>query len=415
MEEETLKDLSANCEVCITKPCQIGCPLNNDIPKFIKHIQEKDYESAYLTMSKTTTLLSICSRVCPTSEQCENSCVKKVSFTPVQIGELERIIGDMGLDYSWNIPSLKITNHSVAIIGSGPSSLTCAAFLRRNGIAVTIFEKESYLGGLLARGIPDFRLPKEIVNKEIAKILNEGIKVEYNKELGKDIFLQDLEKKYDAIFIGIGANNPNRIVLKGSQKKGVYYANEFLANQETLNFKEKTVMVYGGGNTAVDIARLSKKMGANKVFILYRKEEKYLSAFESEIQSAKEEGIEFLFQTCITEIKGKEKVEKIVIQKTILKDNELTLVDNSQITLDCDYVFLALGAKVNKITSELGLEIDESGKIKINMMGETSHPKVYAGGDVAGIKNTVAYASRSGRNAAYAITLALKGESKYGE
>ncbi len=403
MEEQQLQVLASNCELCVTKPCQVGCPLNNDITEFIRYIKEKQYESAFLTMKKTSVLLPICGRVCEASEQCKKSCVKGVSFNPVQIKELEKFIGDMGLEYSWNIPVKEEGKYKVAVIGSGPASLTCAAFLRRYGVDVTIFEKHSYLGGLLSHGIPEFRLQKEIVNKTIASILNEGIKVEYNKTLGKDFFLSNLEKEYDAIFLGIGANESKKIDIKGSKKTGVYYANEFLEEKVSLDFNNKTVIVFGGGNTAIDIARIAKENMAKKIYVIYRKKEEQLSAFKSEVESAKEEEIEFLFETIIKEIKGKHSVEKVTLQRTSLEDDKLILVENSEIDLKCDYVFLALGSKTSEEISSLGLELTEENKIKINLMGQTSNPKIYAGGDVAGIKSTVAHASRSGRNAAYAI------------
>ena len=408
MEEKNIEELSSHCETCVTKPCQIGCPLNNDITQAISYAKEKEFEQAYLTLSKTSVLMSVCSRICPKEEQCENSCVKKVSFTPVQIGAIEQIIGDMGINYSWNIKPLPKTKYKVAVIGSGPASLTCAAFLRRYGVQVKIFEKHNHLGGLLIHGIPDFRLPREITEKTIESILNEEIEVRYGRELGKNLQLSDLEKDFHAIFIGIGANQPKRINLKGSTKTGVYYANEFLENKQDINFQEKTIAVYGGGNTAMDIARIAKREGASKVYLIYRKDESFLSAFKNEIESAKEEGIEFLLQTCIQEIKGENHVESIIIQRTIFEENELILVENSEMELQCDYVFLALGSQSSKEVESLGLELTEDKKIKTNLFGQTSNPKVYAGGDITKTKSTVAFAARSGRNAAYEILKQFK-------
>ena len=408
MEEQIIEELCSNCEHCVTKPCQMGCPLNNDITDFIEYAKEKEYEQAYLALSKTTVLPSICSRVCNREEQCEKSCVKRISFSPVQIGSLEQIIGDMGLNYSWNIKSHPKTKYKVAVIGSGPASLTCASFLRRYGVQVKIFEKKSTLGGLLTHGIPEFRLPYEITKKTIESILNQGIEVRYNKELGRNLQISDLLEHYQYIFIGIGANIPKKIELKGIQKTGVYYANEFLENKPQFKFKEKTIAIYGGGNTAIDVARMAKKEGANKVYLIYRKEESFLSAFQSEILCAKEEKIEFLLQTCIEEIKGEKKVESIIVNRTILQENELILIENSEMELQCDAVFLALGSQAGEEVKKLGLEQTEDGKIKINSFGETSNPRVYAGGDITKTKNSVAHASRSGRNAAYEILKKLK-------
>ena len=408
MEENHLQELCQNCESCVTKPCQIGCPLMNDITTSIQYMKQKDYENAYLTLNQTSILMSICGRICPRKEQCEGRCVKGVSFEPVQIGVLESTIGDMGLNYSWNQPRTEETKYHVALIGGGPASLTCAYFLRLHGISVTIYEKHAYLGGLLSHGIPEFRLPQEVVQKTIDKILQTKMEVKYHMELGKNLTIEELENQYDAIFIGIGANTPNELAIPGIKKQGVFYANEFLEQKKSLSFQDKTVAVYGGGNTAMDMARIAARKGAKKVFVLYRRNQEKMSADEIEREEAKQDGVEFLLETSLVEILGEDKVEKISIMKTKDMGEKLENVQDSNIELLCDYVFIAIGSHLE---GTFPLELTDNHKIKIDANGHTSHPKIYAGGDATGTKSIVAYASRSGRNAAYEIIKNLTKES----
>ena len=408
-------DKANYCASCVTKPCQTGCPLYNDITDFIKFIKEENYESAYRVLSKTTVLQSLCGRICPHEKQCQGMCVKKVSYTPVQIGELEAIIGDLAIKNNWLDESPKNTNHHVAVIGSGPASLTCAAFLRRNGIGVTIYEKYDYLGGLLVHGIPEFRLSNNLVKKVTDRIINLGIIVKYNVELGKDITLDELEKEYDAIFIGIGANVSTKMNIPGEDLNGVYGANELLEHNIKLDYKDKVVVISGGGNVAMDVARSIKKLGAKKVIVVYRRSEDEMPAEKKEIIKAKEEKIEFLFQNNILKINGDNKLKNVELIKTklIKKEGESRLspvnIEGSNYFLDCDYVITAVGSKTeNEVVENLGLKLASNGKIVIDTKGHTSKENIFAGGDVAGAKSTVAWASRSGRNAAYEIIEYLK-------
>ena len=308
----------------------------------------------------------------------------------------------------------KPNDKKVAVIGGGPAGLTAAAFLAKNGFKVTIYEKYNYLGGLLVHGIPDFRLPKEIVEKTVQKILKLGIKVKYNQELGKNLFLQEIEKQYDAVFLSIGANKSSKMGVEGEELQGVYGGNELLEYKLHPDYNNKTVAVIGGGNVAMDCARTVKKLGAKQVNIIYRRAKEQMPAEEKEIEDAQKEGIKFLFQNNIVKIMGKDKVEKVELIKTQLvkKENEERLVpvnvENSNYTIDVDYIIMALGSNVEPYVKELGLKTNKWGNVEINEKYQTSNPKIYAGGDLAGIKSTVAWAENSGREAAKSITEDLK-------
>ena len=412
----TIYEKANYCLNCKTKPCQKGCPLNNNIPEFIKNIRENDIEQAYKVLSETTVLEPICGRICPHMSQCMGSCVRGIKSEPVSIGALESFVGDEAIKNNYSIENIeniksRKNGKKVAIIGSGPAGLTCSAFLAKNGFDVTIFEKKETLGGLLRYGIPDFRLPKDILDKTINKILDLGIKVELNKELGVNLSLEDLTKKYDKVFISIGANIPWKMGIEGEELQGVYGGNSLLEFNNHPDYTEKNIAVIGGGNVAMDCARTINKMGANKVTIIYRRAEEQMPAERKEIEDAKKEGIEFLFQTNITKIIGNEEVEKIHCIKTELvqKEGESRLspvnIEGSDFCLDIDYVVMAIGSMPEeKIINNLGLEIDKKGYIKVDENYETSIKNVYAGGDVAGAKSTVAWAAKTGRDVAECIT-----------
>lgn len=400
--------LAFNCESCAITPCQIGCPLNNDIRTFIKYIKEREYKKSFDTLQETSVLMPICGRICPHFKQCQGACVKRDSKDVVEIGILEAMIGDMAIEKGWKIKSLKETKYNVAVIGGGPAGLTCAAFLRRNGIKVTIYEKYNYLGGLLVHGIPNFRLDKKLVKEVTDNIVNLGIDVKYNIELEKDITLEKLKENYDAIFLGIGANVSNKMDIPGENLKGVYGGNEFLEQNIQVDFKDKTVIVSGGGNVAMDVSRTVKKLGAKKVLVIYRKSEKEMPADRKEIEEAKTDGIEFLYQTNILKILGKDKVEKIeVIETELINENEdkvvLTNIEGSNYEIPCDTIMMAIGSHAEDYVEKLNLEKNNQGKIRIDKNGQTSDEKIFSGGDVAGTKSTVAWAARAGRNAAYSI------------
>lgn len=256
------------CLNCKIKPCsQKGCPLNNNIPEFIQAVKEGKYKEAYKILSQTTVLPGVCGKICPHTKQCQGSCVRGIKSEPVSIGEIEDYIFQKAVEEGYNLKDVmkreenqELTNKKVAIIGGGPAGLTCGAFLAKNGIDVTIYEKYNYLGGLLVHGIPEFRLPKEVVKKTVDRILDLGIKVKYNKELGKNLSLEELEKQYDAIFLSIGANKPAKMGVSGENLSGVYGGNELLEYNTHPNYEGKIVSVIGGGNVAMDCSRTIKKM-----------------------------------------------------------------------------------------------------------------------------------------------------------
>lgn len=409
---DKLEKLFSNCESCVTKPCQTGCPLNNDITEFIRNIKKDNIKGAYEVLSKTTVLSPLCGRICPHSRQCQGKCVKGVSYEAVHIGELETFVGDEALKNGWTIDVPKETKYNVAVVGSGPSGLTCAAFLRKMGIGVTLFEKHDYLGGLLMHGIPAFRLPKDIVKNVTDNIVNMGIKVEYNKELCKNLFLEDLEKEYDAIFLGIGANNANQMRIPGEELPGVYGGNNILEEGNNLDYEGKTIMISGAGNVAMDVSRSAIKKGAKEVVIVYRSSEDDITADPKEVEEAKEDGVKFIFLTTISEILGTDKVTGIKVLDNELKEEggklKPTPIEGTEHTINCDYVIMAIGSHPEDYVNDLKLDKNERGRIQIDKFGRTSNEKVFSGGDVAGSNGTVAWAARAGRDAAYAIKAYLE-------
>ena len=406
MEEKEIREYCLNCKV---KPCSVkGCPLNNDIPSFI---HEEDYEKAFNILCNTTVLPAICGKICPHEKQCQGSCVRGIKSHPVPIGDMESIIGDMSIKNNYKIPKEideKLVDKKVAVIGSGPAGLTCSAFLARKGVQVTLYEKYNELGGILVHGIPEFRLPKQTVKDTIIKILDLGIKVELNKELGKNLNIEDLSGKYDAVFVGIGANIPSKMNIPGEDLEGVYGGNTLLETGNHPSYEGKTVAVIGGGNVAMDSARTIKRLGAKQVYVIYRRAEEQMPAERKEIESAKEEGIEFLFQNNIVKVLGNTHVEKIECIRTQLvkKEGEDRLspvnIEGSNYIMDMDYVVMATGSKPEEKVIE-NFEKNKWGYIAVNEKMQTSIKNVYAGGDIAGEKQTVAWAARSGRNAAESI------------
>ena len=402
-----LLDKANYCLQCKNSPCMKGCPLGNHITDFIRLYKEDNYLEAYNTLLLTTCLSSVCGRICPHETQCQGKCIRGYKGEPVSIGEIEKEIGDIAINENFPINVKAPNGKKVAIIGSGPAGLTCAFYLKVNGFDVTIYEKHDYLGGLLNHGIPEFRLDREVLNNTINRIIDLGINVKYNMELGNNLDINELEKDYDAIFIGIGANLSNKMNIPGEDKINVIPGNEFLEEKQVLDLTNKKVIVSGGGNVAIDVARTTKRMGAD-VTIVYRRDEDSMPANRVEINDAKNEGINFLLQTNILEVLGEDEVDGIKVIKTELipTDNgrpKPVNIDGSEYEIPCDYVFMAIGSHADdNILSKLNIEL-ENGYIKKDLDGLTSNSKIYSGGDIANDNNTVAFAAFNGRKAAFSI------------
>lgn len=402
-----IMDEANRCLNCKVKPCQKGCPLENDIPSFIKQVKENNLEEAFKVLTQTTVLGAICGRICPHSKQCRGNCVRGIKSEPINIGKLESYVFDNAIKQNFKIETNdKLNGKKIAVVGGGPSGLTCAAFLSMNGAKVTIYEKQPKLGGIPMYGIPDFRLPREVIDETIKKILNLGIEAKCNQALGKDYELDELMEKYDAVYLSFGANVSSKMNIPGEELDGVYGGNELLETGKHPNYEGKSVAVIGGGNVAMDSARTIKRLGAAHVYVIYRRAREQMPAEDYEVEDAIKEGVQFLFQNNIVKALGKNKVEKIECIKTQLvkKEGEKRLVpvniENSNYTLDMDYVVMAVGSKANKeLVAKTGLETTDYGNIKVDERYMTSKDGVFAGGDLIGTKATVAWAARSGRNA----------------
>ncbi len=409
------------CLNCKPRPCAVkGCPLGNNISEFIQEMKKDNLKEAYKILSKTTVLPAICGKICPHTKQCQGSCIRGIKGNPVEIGLLEAELANkfvknenvLTLIYE-NEKEEKYANKKVAVIGGGPAGLTCAAFLAKKGVQVTIYEKYNYLGGLLVHGIPEFRLSKETVENSVDRILELGIEVKYNCELGKNLELAELENKYDKIFLAIGANVSTKMGVKGEELEGVYGGNQLLEYNLHPNYEGKIVSVIGGGNVAMDCARTIKKLGAKEVKVIYRRARSQMPAEDIEVEDAIEEGVEFLFQNNIVEIKGDTKVEKLELIKTELVqkegDTRLSPVDieGSNYEIDMDYIVMALGSSPESYVSTFNLNQNKWGNIEVNENYQTSNPNIYAAGDLIGGKGTVAWAAFYGREAADKILQSL--------
>ena len=408
--KNNIKQKAEYCLNCKNPQCRIGCPLGNNIPAFIQKVKEDNLEEAYKILCETTVMPAICGRICPHQKQCQGKCVRGIKSDPVSIGEIEAYVGDWALSNQICHKNIQENNKKVAVIGGGPSGLTAATFLRRKGYQVTIYEKQKDLGGILKRGIPEFRLPNEIVEKTIEQILALGINVQCEKELGRNLELANLEKEYDAIYLSIGANIPRKMAIEGEELEGVYGGNSLLENQNHPDYTNKKVAIIGGGNVAMDCARTIKRMGAKQVVVIYRRSEVEMPAEEKEILDAKQEGVEFLFLNNIVKILGKNKVEQIECIKTELvqKEGEIRKspvdIENSNYIMDMDCVVMAVGGKVDKdIIEKCNIETTSRKYVQVNENNQTSHEKVFAGGDVVGQNSTVAWAASDGRKVANKI------------
>ena len=414
MEEEILEKANY-CLKCKTKPCSKACPMHTNIPEFITEISKGEYEKAYKILRENNMFTHICSTVCPQEEQCEGSCVRGIKQSPTQIGKLEKFVNEWAeknnIKYISEIKKQK--NKRIAVIGSGPAGLQAAYDLRKEGFEVTIFEKEKKLGGILNYGIPDFRLEKEYVNNIIEELKQLGVKFETEKELGKNIHIKELLKKYDIIFLGIGAEMPSQYNLGEFDK--IYDSDYFLKAYNSNNFIKDlgNVVVIGGGNVAMDSARAAVKMGATTSNVLYRRDEEHMPARKIELQEAVEDGVNPEFKTRVIKAEGtNRKIEKVKCIKTEVIDGKAIDMPNTEFDFKADSVVFAIGLKPNKeILEKEGLQYNDNGLISIDENGKTNIDNVYAGGDLAESKSTVCRALGSARKAAKSIIENLeKGE-----
>lgn len=439
--EEIALNEADRCLNCKNAPCISGCPVNIRIPDFIMKIKEKDYEGAYDVISLSSSLPAICGRVCPQEMQCESKCNRGIKGEAVAIGRLERFVADYH-----NEKALKLSADSmneaavnteekktfdkekVAIIGSGPSGLTCAGDLAKKGYEVTVFEALHVAGGVLVYGIPEFRLPKSIVRNEIEGLKKLGVKIETNMVIGRVLTVDELfDLGFKAVFIGSGAGLPRFMNIPGENCKGVYSANEFLTRinlmkayreeNDTPVMRAKRVAVVGGGNVAMDAARCAKRLGAEEVYIVYRRSLDELPARKEEVEHAMEEGIIFRLLNNPTQILHDDKMNVTGIECIEMELGEPDASGRrspvekagSEFTIECDSVIMSIGTSPNPLIKNTtdGIEFNRKGGIIVNEEGLTSKEGVYAGGDAVTGAATVILAMGAGKTAAKAIDKAL--------
>ena len=437
--EEMAVAEAERCLNCKNQPCVAGCPVNINIPDFITLIKNKDFEGAYKEITKSSSLPAVCGRVCPQETQCESKCTLGIKFEPVGIGRLERYVADRHNELATEKAERPASNgHKVAIVGSGPSGLTCAGDLAKKGYDVTVYEAFHTAGGVLVYGIPEFRLPKAIVAKEVDTLKELGVSVEPNVVIGKTLTVDELfDMGFEAVFIGSGAGLPNFMNIPGESLKGVYSANEFLTRSNLMKayredsttpiMKGGKVAVVGGGNVAMDAARTALRLGAEKVYIVYRRSMDELPARREEVEHAQEEGIDFQLLRNPVEILGFNnpddardprngfvtgmKVIKMELGEPDEKGRRRPVaVPGSEYVLDVDTVIMSIGTSPNPLIKDTteGLSVNSRGGIIVNEDGLTSKEGVYAGGDAVTGAATVISAMGAGKVAASAIDEYIK-------
>lgn len=428
------------CLNCKNRPCVAGCPVNISIPEFINKIKQRDFEGAYNVISQSSSLPAVCGRVCPQETQCESKCTLGIKFEPVGIGRLERFVADYHNANFKGEPVLPNSNgHRVAVIGSGPSGLTCAGDLAKRGYKVTVFEALHLAGGVLVYGIPEFRLPKKIVAKEVEALKKYGVDIETNVVVGKTLTIDELfEEGFEAVFIGTGAGLPRFMGISGEGLKGVYSANEFLTRANLMRayeggahtpvMKAKNVAVVGGGNVAMDAARTAMRLGAENVYIVYRRSMEELPARKEEVEHAMEEGIKFEILRNPVEILGYSNSENkrdpkngfvtgIRVKKCELGEPDEkgrrrpVEIEGSEYDIAVDCVIMAIGTSPNPLikNTTTGLEVNRHGGIIVEEQTcKTSKAGVYAGGDAVTGAATVILAMGAGKSGAAAIDEYIK-------
>ena len=423
---EMALDEAARCLNCKNHPCMSGCPVNVPIPRFIEQVVKGDFEEAYKIITTASSLPAVCGRVCPQEAQCESKCVRGIKGESVGIGRLERFVADYHLQHAdENIEKPESNGHKAAVIGSGPAGLTCAGTLAKKGYAVTVFEAFHTAGGVLMYGIPEFRLPKAIVQKEISTLKKLGVDIKTNMVIGKVLSVDELlNDGFEAVFVGTGAGLPNFMGIEGEGLIGVYSANEFLTRinlmkaykeeYDTPIIRPKNVAVVGGGNVAMDAARSALRLGAENVYIVYRRSEEEMPARNEEIHHAKEEGV--IFKILSNPIKvigddegkvtGLECVEMVLGEPDAGGRRRPAAKEGSNFVLNTDAVIIAIGNSPNPLirTTTKGIEANAKGCIIVDEETmKTTKEGVYAGGDAVTGAATVIKAMGAGRNAAKSI------------
>ncbi len=434
---------AARCLGCKNSPCVSGCPVGVNIPEFIAKVKQGDFEAAYEVITRSSSLPAVCGRVCPQETQCEAKCVRGIKGEPVGIGRLERFVADWHNTYNQSeVIKPQPNGHRVAVVGSGPAGLSCAGDLAKLGYDVTVFEALHVAGGVLMYGIPEFRLPKHIVGREVDTLRALGVKIETNVVIGRTLDVADLfEEGYEAVFIGSGAGLPNFMGIPGESLKGVYSANEYLtrsnlmkayrADSTTPILRAKRVAVVGGGNVAMDAARSALRLGADKVYIVYRRSMDELPARREEVEHAEEEGVEFLLLQSPVEIHGYQNPDDArdpgngfvsgmtCIRMELGEPDERgrrrpVPVPGSEYRLDVDCVIMAIGTSPNPLLTSTteGLQTNKRGCIVIEeSTGHTTLDGVWAGGDAVTGAATVILAMGAGKLAAKSIDETLRGEN----
>ena len=423
-EEQAMAE-ATRCLQCKKPKCVEGCPVNINIPRFIYFIKKRKFDEAIKTINETNNLPGVCGRVCPQEDQCEKACI--LGKKAINIGKLERFAADK--EGKTGIPAIKKSKKKIAVIGSGPAGLTCAADLALMGYNITIFEALHKPGGVLTYGIPEFRLPKKIVESEVDYITKLGVEIRLNAPVGKLYAMEELLKSYDAIFIGVGAGLPYFMNIPGENLCYVYSANEFLTRSNLMKAydfpnhltplkKAKKIVVVGGGNVAMDAARTARRLGA-EVNIVYRRGFEEMPARKEEIEHAQEEGIHFILLTCPVRIMGNEKVEGIECVQMMLGEEDESgrktpkPIEGSEFIIDCEQVIIAVGQGPNPLLMKTtSLERTPKGYLIVDDNLRTSNEKVFAGGDIVGGTEgegaTVIHAMGNGKKAAKAIDGYLK-------
>ncbi len=424
--EEAAIDEAKRCLNCKNRPCVEGCPVRVHIPEFIAMVAEGKFEEAYQIIARSSSLPAVCGRVCPQETQCEGKCTRGIKGEPVGIGRLERFVADRHNSLCAEKPALPVPNgRKVAVVGSGPAGLACAGDLAKLGYDVTVYEALHLAGGVLVYGIPEFRLPKAIVQKEVDNLRALGVKILTNMVIGRVITIEELQTEYgfEAVFLGSGAGLPRFMGIKGENAKGVFSANEYLTRSNLMKayreggatpiLRAKKVAVVGGGNVAMDAARSAKRMGAEEVTVVYRRGKEELPARKEEVEHAEEEQIRFQLLTNPVEILSDEQDNVCGMRCIRMQLGEPDSsgrrspveIPNSEFVMEADCVIMSLGTSPNPLLKQTtrGLETKRRGEIVADEQGKTTLNGVYAGGDAVTGAATVILAMGAGKKAAAAI------------